>query len=165
MKAKYLFFTVPLLWTACSEESTKKEGKVVSAIAAGEANPEWEAKLKEIEKEEAEREKQEKSNVTSLSFDRLEHDFGTIASESQNETTFIVTNTGDKPLIIDEVKASCGCTTPKKPEKPIPPGKSDKIVVGFKPNAEQKNEIIKTVTVAANTDPRISTLTIKSFVK
>jgi hypothetical protein len=68
-------------------------------------------------------------------------------------------------LIIDNVKASCGCTTPQKPEKPIPPGKSDVIKVNFHPSAEQLNEIRKTITVAANTEPRLTTISVRAFVK
>ncbi len=94
----------------------------------------------------------------------MEHDFGKVIEDTDNLTEFLVTNTGDKPLIISNVKASCGCTTPEKPEGPIAPGKSDKIKVKFHPNPDQLNEIQKTVTVTANTDPVISTVTIKAFV-
>lgn len=165
MKKLVIAFTALSLF-ACNEAPKKQSGEIVSVIAAGaETDADLVKKMKEIEKEEAQRIASEKSNITSITFDRLVHDFGTIEGNTDNGTEFIVTNTGDKPLIIDEVKASCGCTTPKKPEKPIMPGKSDKITVNFHPNPEQKNEIVKTITVAANTDPRLSVLTIKSFVK
>jgi hypothetical protein len=151
---------------SCEESPKKNSGQIVSSIAAGaETDNELKQKLAAIEKEESKRISDEKANVTSLKFDRLRHDFGDIMGETDNGTSFRVTNTGDKPLIIDNVKASCGCTTPKKPEGPILPGKSDVIEVNFHPNADQKNEIIKTITVAANTEPRLSTLTIRAFVK
>ena len=80
-----------------------------------------------------------KANVptTSLKFDKLSHDFGTVKEETDNKTIFRVTNTGKFPLVVDDVKASCGCTTPSKPTKPIAPGKSDKIEVVFHPNEGQ----------------------------
>lgn len=151
---------------SCGSESNKKSGEVVSALAAGDqTDEEIKAEIQRIEKEELERLEQEKLNVTSMTFDKIEHDFGDVKPNSDNKTYFLVTNTGDKPLIISDVTASCGCTTPEKPEKPILPGKSDKILVGFHPKPEMKNEIRKTVTVTANTEPKVVTLEIRAFVK
>lgn len=85
--------------------------------------------------------------------------------ESDNKTVFRVTNTGKFPLIIDAVKASCGCTTPSKPTEPIAPGKSDKIEVVFHPNVGQLNKQSKTVRVTANTEPKETVLKISAFVE
>ena len=68
------------------------------------------------------------------------------------EISFRFKNTGDKPLVIKEVRASCGCTVPEKPEKPILPGETGSIKVVF--NSKGKvghNE--KNITVMANTQP------------
>ena len=103
--------------------------------------------------------------TTSLKFDKLTHDFGKVKEETDNKTVFRVTNTGKFPLIIDDVKASCGCTTPSKPTKPIAPGKSDKIEVVFHPNEGQLNKQSKTVRVTANTEPKETVLKISAFVE
>ena len=103
--------------------------------------------------------------ITSLKFDKLTHDFGKVKEETDNKTVFRVTNTGKFPLIIDDVKASCGCTTPSKPTKPIAPGKSDKIEVVFHPNEGQLNKQSKTVRVTANTEPKETVLKISAFVE
>ena len=103
--------------------------------------------------------------TTTLKFDKLSHDFGTVKEESDNKTIFTVTNTGKFPLIIDDVKASCGCTTPSKPTKPIAPGRSDKIEVVFHPNQGQLNNQSKTVRVMANTNPKETMLKISAFVE
>ena len=103
--------------------------------------------------------------TTSLKFDKLTHDFGKVKEETDNKTVFRVTNTGKFPLIIDDVKASCGCTTPSKPTKPIAPGKSDKIEVVFHPNEGQLNKQSKTVRVTANTEPQETVLKISAFVE
>ena len=103
--------------------------------------------------------------TTSLKFDKLTHDFGKVKEETDNKTVFRVTNTGKFPLIIDDVKASCGCTTPSKPTKPIAPGKSDKIEVVFHPNEGQLNKQSKTVWVTANTEPKETVLKITAFVE
>ncbi|MEC7129221.1 MAG: DUF1573 domain-containing protein, partial [Planctomycetota bacterium] len=46
-----------------------------------------------------------------LGLERFEHDFGEIWDLEKQETTFGFENKGTSPLIIEEVKASCGCTT------------------------------------------------------
>ena len=103
--------------------------------------------------------------TTTLKFNKLSHDFGTVKEETDNKTVFTVTNTGKFPLIIDDVKASCGCTTPSKPTQPIAPGKSDKIEVVFHPNEGQLNNQSKTVRVTANTEPKVTKLEISAFVE
>ncbi|MEZ4854604.1 DUF1573 domain-containing protein [Flavobacterium sp.] len=60
---------------------------------------------------------------------------------------FVFTNTGDAPLVIKDVKSSCGCTVPEWPKTPIAPGKSDKIVVKYNMNP---GAISKTITVETN---------------
>jgi hypothetical protein len=59
---------------------------------------------------------------------------------------------------------SCGCTTAKKPEKPILPGGTDKIEIVFHPKVGQLDKQEKTVTITANTEPSTEVLTIKAFV-
>lgn len=62
------------------------------------------------------------------------HDFGIIKEEKGLvSTTFKVTNTGTKPLVIVDVTVSCGCTTREYTKKPIAPGKSGKVKVFFNP--------------------------------
>jgi hypothetical protein len=84
--------------------------------------------------------------------------------DTDNKATFVVTNTGDKPLIISDVAVSCGCTTAEKPSAPIPPGKSDKIAVVFHPKPGQLKEQKKSITVTANTMPEIVVLDIQAYV-
>jgi len=165
MKKLLISFTIVSLCLSCNEQ--KKEGKdVVSSIAAGgQSEAELKESLKEFEEEERKRIDEEKKSSTTLKFDKLRHDFGNVKPDSENTCKFKVTNTGSNPLIISEVSASCGCTTPHKPEQPIPPGQSDYIEVGFHPKPGQLNEIIKTVTVTANTMPKLSEISIRAFVK
>lgn len=163
MKRHTLLIAGLLLLGACTGQKSASDGEVVSAIeAGGENDAAYMKEIEEFEKQNAREEQAEKATQTSLKFDKEEHDFGTVADGSDNKCVFTVTNTGNHPLIISEVSASCGCTTPKKPEKPIMPGKSDVIEVGFKPSG--KGPIKKTVTVQANTDPKVSTLTVKATI-
>lgn len=171
MKKHYLIpiFAVSFI-VSCStdgsHEITAQDGEVVSSISANnQSEQELEEELKEIREEELRVEKEKRESSTTLSFDKLTHDFGDVGQDSNNTTAFTVTNTGDKPLIISDVSASCGCTTPKKPSGPIAPGESDIILVTFSPKPGQKDEIKKTVTVTANTMEQVHTLEIRAFVK
>ncbi len=169
MKKVYFAIGLVVIVSACSSSTDKikaRDGEIVSNVAAGElSDKELKESLKEIQKEEAAILAKEKASSTTLSFDKMKHDFGNVKSEVENTTEFIVTNTGNKPLIISDVSASCGCTMPQKPEGPISPGKSDVIKVAFKSKPGQENEIKKTVTVTANTEEKIHLLEIRAFVK
>lgn len=102
---------------------------------------------------------------TSMSFAKFEHDYGNVAPESTNKTSFIFTNTGKEPLVITNATGSCGCTVPNFPKEPIMPGKTGKIDVEFKPTKSQLGVQEKTVTVTANTEPAQTMLKIKANVK
>ena len=146
--------------TSCSEDKPTNSNIESSIVSNEENDKALKKELSEVEKEE---QKALASN-TSMSFDKLDHDFGTIKEGSTNKVLFKVTNTGKRPLVISDVSASCGCTTPKKPEYPIAPGKSDVIEVVFHPTALQAKEQTKKITVQANTDPEMTVLTIHAYV-
>ncbi|MFD2603841.1 DUF1573 domain-containing protein [Flavobacterium suzhouense] len=75
-------------------------------------------------------------------------DYGTTSKETDNGIRFFeFTNTGDAPLIIKDVKSSCGCTVPSWPKEPIAPGKSGKIEVKYNMTP---GPIRKTITVQSN---------------
>jgi hypothetical protein len=88
--------------------------------------------------------------------------YGEIAKGSDGIRVFEFTNTGDAPLIISEVKSSCGCTVPKKPDGPIAPGASNTIQVKYDTN--RVGPIRKTITVYSNADEPIKALKIKGEV-
>lgn len=71
------------------------------------------------------------ASAQTITFDRTTYEYGQIKPNSDGNRFFTVTNTGDKPLIISNVKPSCGCTTPEFSQDPILPGKSAKIKVGY----------------------------------
>lgn len=100
---------------------------------------------------------------TSIQFDEMEYDFGTIDQQTTNPKTFTFTNTGDEPLIISDAKGSCGCTVPDYPRQPIQPGETGEIKVVYSPG-NQANQQTKTVTVTANTEPATTVLRIKANV-
>lgn len=92
------------------------------------------------------------------------HNYGTIQKGADGNCTFTFTNMGDEPLIISNVRASCGCTTPKYTQKPVMPGKTGEIGVRY--NTNNIGNFKKTVTVTSNAinTPRY-TLTISGTVE
>src|SRR3569833_249643 len=59
------------------------------------------------------------------------YDFGKIKQSVPVTTYFTITNTSDKPIIIENSWASCGCTTPEFSKEPIAPGATSKLKVGY----------------------------------
>ncbi|MEX0996156.1 MAG: DUF1573 domain-containing protein [Flavobacteriaceae bacterium] len=98
-----------------------------------------------------------------ISFEETTIDYGEIQKGSDGLKTFKFTNTGDAPLVIEDVKSTCGCTVPKKPKGPIQPGNSDVIEVKYDTN--RVGPIRKSISVYSNADEPIVTLSIKGTVK
>lgn len=69
-----------------------------------------------------------------IAADETSHDFGQIKeADGKVSATFVVKNTGDAPLAITRVIASCGCTTPEWTKEPIAPGASGNIKITYDP--------------------------------
>ncbi len=83
------------------------------------------------------------------------HNFGTITEGDTVEHDFAFTNTGKFPLIINNITASCGCTTPEWPRDPIAPGQQSAIKVRFNSKGKVGMQN-KTITIFANTEPAMS---------
>ncbi len=90
-------------------------------------------------------------------------DYGVIEKGSDGVRIFEFTNTGDAPLIISKVSSSCGCTIPKKPEKPILPGETGEIQVKY--DTKRVGPIRKAITVISNASTPTKVLKIKGEVK
>ncbi|MBS3806789.1 MAG: DUF1573 domain-containing protein [Bacteroidales bacterium] len=72
-----------------------------------------------------------KKAIAEITFDTTTHDFGKIPFKGDGTYTFKFENTGNKPLILTDVRASCSCTVPVSPEKPIKPGEKGEIKVEY----------------------------------
>jgi uncharacterized protein DUF1573 len=77
-----------------------------------------------------------------------EHDFGLIPQGKPVFYFFEIANTGTTPLKLDNVQASCGCTTPEWNREAIPAGSTDKIKVGY--NAANEGVFDKYITIMYN---------------
>jgi hypothetical protein len=101
--------------------------------------------------------------LPAATFEKVEHDFGTIVDGKKVNYRYKLTNNGEAPLIIQSAQPSCGCTVPTFSQEPIPVGATGYIDVEFdssgKPGINNK-----TVTVTANTWPKVTTLRFKAMV-
>lgn len=66
-----------------------------------------------------------------VKFNTEKHDFGKIKQGVPVTYYFEIKNTSDKPIVVENASASCGCTVPEKPEKPINPGATGKVKVQY----------------------------------
>lgn len=99
-----------------------------------------------------------------IQFERTEHDFGKINEADGRVTTiFKFENQGMSPLVLNNVRASCGCTTPKWTKEPIEPGQSGEITVTYNPNG-RPGRFQKTITVTSNASEGTKKLYIKGEV-
>jgi hypothetical protein len=97
---------------------------------------------------------------TSITFEETAFDFGSVTDGELVNKTFKFKNSGDKDLVLIDVKGSCGCTVPNEwPKEPIAPGKSGEIKVTFN-SANRVGNVQKSVRIEANTVPTVTTLTI-----
>ena len=85
-----------------------------------------------------------------ITFEKTEHDFGKInEGDGRVSTEFVFKNEGMAPLILSNVRASCGCTTPSWTKEPVEPGQSGTITVTYNPNG-RPGRFQKTVTITSN---------------
>ena len=102
------------------------------------------------------------SIVPIFQFEEEVIDYGDIAYNSDGNRAFTFKNIGKSPLIISQVKGSCGCTIPTKPEKPIMPGEIGEIKVKYATN--RVGPFSKTVTITSNASEETKVVRIKGRV-
>jgi hypothetical protein len=91
---------------------------------------------------------------TQITYEEMEYNFGEVKEGELVKHTFKFTNTGDNPLILLSVKATCGCTVPENwPQHPIMPGEGGEISVVFNSN-DRIGAAQKSIRVEANTAPK-----------
>ncbi len=94
--------------------------------------------------------KQQSTGEDFLKLKETEHDFSKIPQGKPVYYSFDIVNIGQTPLKLDNVTATCGCTTPEWSPEPIAPGATAKIKVGY--NAAAEGPFEKFITVTYNTN-------------
>ncbi len=93
----------------------------------------------------------EKTEGPSIKFDNTTYDYGQIEQGANGDCEFTFSNVGTEPLLLSDVRASCGCTTPSWTREPIMPGKTGTIKVHYDTN--RLGGINKAITVTTNGNP------------
>ena len=86
-----------------------------------------------------------------IKFEKLTNNFGNFEeSNPVQKATFTFTNIGDKPLVINQAIASCGCTVPNYTKQPIMKKKKGTISVTYNGKGKFPGHFKKTITVRTN---------------
>lgn len=102
------------------------------------------------------------AKTDSIVFVEMVHDYGTITQGADGNTEFVFKNKGENPLVLSNVRASCGCTVADWPKEPIKPGKSGSIKVKY--NTAIMGSFNKSITVNSNAVNSVVRLRIKGTV-
>ncbi|ETN93942.1 DUF1573 domain-containing protein [Zhouia amylolytica] len=97
-----------------------------------------------------------------FSFDTEEINYGNLQQNSNGDRVFIFTNTGNAPIVISQVKTSCGCTVPTYSKLPVLPGEKGEIKVQYDTN--RLGAFNKTITIISNATDGNKILRIKGNV-
>ncbi|MBN3521505.1 DUF1573 domain-containing protein [Algoriphagus lutimaris] len=103
------------------------------------------------------------STLGQFQFAEMEYEFGDINEGQIIEHQFNFTNTGEAPLVISNITASCGCTTPDWTKTPIKPGEEGYVKVVFN-STSKRGAQAPTVSIQANTNPTVTRLRMKGTV-
>lgn len=104
------------------------------------------------------------SNLARIAFDHTSHDFGIIDHGDSIRHLFAFENNGNIPLLISDVRSTCGCTVPRWPKNRIEAGASDTIEVLFDSSTKEGKQN-KAITVYSNTIPNETKLYLKGYVR
>lgn len=103
-----------------------------------------------------------KAEVATIEWDQTTFEFGQVPQNVPAKATFKLTNNGDKPLILKEVKPTCGCTIAAYDQEPILPGESTEITTTY--NAKKAGSFQKRIKVFTNQSEEYIPLTLKGEV-
>ena len=86
--------------------------------------------------------------IAEIQFKETVIDYGIIENGENGKKIFEFKNTGNAPLVFNRIFSSCGCTIPKKPQKPVLPGESGEIQVNY--DTKRTGIFQKAITVKSN---------------
>lgn len=120
------------------------------------------AKEREQRQQEAAQNNNPDPNAPVITFDKMVHDYGEVPKDGDGTCEFKFKNEGKEPLILSNVRSSCGCTVPSWPRQPILPGESNVIKVKY--DTKRVGIINKSIYVYSNAKTSPVTLKIKGKV-
>lgn len=103
------------------------------------------------------------STLGSFKFEQTDYNFGSITEGEVIEKIFTFKNEGQAPLVISNITASCGCTSPDWTKTPVKPGEEGFVKVVFNSTAKAGAQA-PTVSIQANTSPTVTRLNLRGTV-
>lgn len=93
-----------------------------------------------------------------ITFENTTHNFGDVSQGDKVTHAFKFKNSGDQPLVISNVLATCGCTATKWTKEPVKPGESGEITVEFDSSGRsgKQNKVVTIISNTANPQTRIN---------
>lgn len=160
MKIKLFVIAILLIATACknAKETEAQDSNLVTEQAITGAD------VSEMKVDNTATEVNAAAESPIMTFEKTEHDFGTITQGENVSHIFKFKNTGKTDLLISDAKGSCGCTVPEFPRTPIKPGESGEMKVTFS-SAGRNGMQSKTVNIVTNTTTGKEQLMIKASIK
>lgn len=147
MKHTYLYFVLALCLLVACNDGTTTDGQLSGDLVT-------------ISKSASE--SSDKQAV--ITFDKTEHNFGTLLQGEVVTYSFHFTNSGNVPLLVSNVSTTCGCTVADYPREPIAPGKDGFIKATYDSKGHHGFQS-RAITVSANTMPAQTVLRMKGEVK
>ena len=85
-----------------------------------------------------------------IKFEKTTHNFGAFKESQVQKVTFVFTNTGDEPLVIQQAFSSCGCTVAKFSKDPVAPGAKGQVTVSYNGKNKVPGHFKKPVSIRSN---------------
>lgn len=114
--------------------------------------------LKIIGEEKVEQKDKSKVVTTKVDIDKTSVSLGNFDWQKEQKATFVLKNAGNKPLVIEDVNTSCGCTSVDYSKEPVRPNEEIRLEVIYK--ADHPEHFNKTITVYCNSESSPIELTI-----
>lgn len=102
-------------------------------------------------------------NAPVFKFQEEIFDFGEIPEGPQVTHEFKFKNIGKEPLVLANVKASCGCTTPSWPKEPVLPGKESSVTATYNTQG-RVGPFTKAISITSNASEAVKVISIKGTV-
>jgi hypothetical protein len=99
-----------------------------------------------------------------ISFTSVENDLGLVREGERVIAWYDYQNTGDKPLIIQDIEAGCGCTVPRWSKEPLEAGDKGSIRVVFDSSGKRGMQHIR-ISVISNARNKKEDLFLKAIVE
>ena len=100
-----------------------------------------------------------------IQFEKNSHNFGTFQEKDVQTAVFTFTNSGDKPLIIQQAMSSCGCTVASYTKTPVAPGAKGEVKVTYNGKGKPAGQFQKVVTVRTNASNALVRIYIRGEMK